>query len=384
VTDKLKDAMIWDKWDKATVPERSAYLAKYDLESRLSQYSWANLKQHEKWSLMLQQTYRDPALKKQSTLIFKEDTKMTTTVKEDTKVTPVVDVAPAVVTDPPASATALITVACCAPPSPEGEGLLFKLDYKEIKSCELFPNNPVIYLTQAVNAQIIAISHSWKEEWLGYLKGTVDMKNLKAIVTSIHVPEQEVSSASVDVEAKDVPGGADIIGTVHSHHTMGSFFSGTDTGSIARHHTLCLVYSYKDGIKALFRVDLPCGHFKPTEADIEVLRPEVPKTFLEKVLAKIKKKVYPTYNQGYTPGAGAAYNGYQGGWRAGSLYGSAKDVTGGFAGETDNLGRPISNPMVKCCCCQTSHSADVTTDIKGQKYCPECAIYYRYDGGYEY
>ncbi|HET8686721.1 MAG TPA: Mov34/MPN/PAD-1 family protein [Methanosarcina sp.] len=44
----------------------------------------------------------------------------------------------------------------------------------------------------------------------------------------LHVPNQRISKAAVSYDWGDIPEGASIIVDIHSHNTMGAFFSGTD------------------------------------------------------------------------------------------------------------------------------------------------------------
>lgn len=250
----------------------------------------------------------------------------------------------------------------------EKEGLLLKLDRKELKSCGLCEDNyqPIIVLPPKIFAEIEAISRAWDEEWLAYLKGTIDQKNLIAFIQSIVVPKQEVSSASVDVHAKDVPADADIIGTVHSHHTMGSFFSGTDTGSIAQHHPVCLVYSHKDGIKGLLQVSLPCGNYILAPALVEFARPKIDEKFIAEAKTKFSKKTYnyvqPNWqSRGYNPSPANPAQDYSSGYQ---LYGSEIPP---FL---------LAQGYVECDLCGCAFPHTLITRLDNTNLCDACVLYY--------
>lgn len=70
-------------------------------------------------------------------------------------------------------------------------------------------------------------------EWLALLLGTATKDGFEVRVENLFVPhEQTRTSGSCDLEDKDIPDHIRplIVGIVHSHHSMGAFFSGTDRG----------------------------------------------------------------------------------------------------------------------------------------------------------
>lgn len=82
-------------------------------------------------------------------------------------------------------------------------------------------------------------------EWLALLLGTASEDGFDVRVDNLFVPTvQERSHGSCDVEDRDIPQGIreHIVGIVHSHHSMGAFFSGTDRGD--------------DGVNARFPVSI--------------------------------------------------------------------------------------------------------------------------------
>ena len=130
-------------------------------------------------------------------------------------------------------------------------------------------------------------------EWLGYLKGfpTEDGYHIDGMV----IPKQTVDSVSVEVDEGLVDN--DIIGTIHSHHGMGTFFSNTDHDYIGSNNPIMLVIASNGNAKCAVRHTLACGNFILIDADFEVLHidnPEI-KDFITDALTKVTKKVF-VYN----------------------------------------------------------------------------------------
>jgi proteasome lid subunit RPN8/RPN11 len=160
-------------------------------------------------------------------------------------------------------------------------------------------------------------------EWLAYLLG--DKESM--IVKDIFVPEQSASSALVDdVECAEF-NNLSVIGVMHSHHGMGTGFSGTDHKYVNQNHDISLVVAHS-GIAGQVRSKVPCGALMITEAKVK-LRFSVDgfeaDKFISKVKPNIKKKVYsyvtpsprPPYQQQNwqqgKPGSGSGYW-YNGKW----------------------------------------------------------------------
>ena len=136
------------------------------------------------------------------------------------------------------------------------------------------------------------------KEWLAYLIGK--KRDGEYDITDIAVPKQEVTGASVDVTG-DISN-PDIIGTVHSHVRMGTFFSQTDHDFAGSNWDVMVVVSNGDA-KAQVRVMVPCGAFKQTEAEVLIYYPKVKSEdkFTENAVAMITEKKY-THAQSAFPG----------------------------------------------------------------------------------
>ena len=128
-----------------------------------------------------------------------------------------------------------------------------------------------------------------------------DISGAQYTVTGYYIPEQEVTSTLVDVTEK-VPDeiGLEVIGHLHSHHSMGAFQSGTDVAHI--NYPIHIVIADK-GFKAWARHKTPCGCLMEMEIpdkDIKLLY-----DVQDIDISKIKKRNYiETYNAKNWPGAG--------------------------------------------------------------------------------
>lgn len=106
------------------------------------------------------------------------------------------------------------------------------------------------------------------EEWLVFLHGQREEGGLIYLVDGITVPPGQKRHSS-EVELPETREEADLIGVLHSHHSMGAFFSGTDKTKLNPKYDLSIVISSrldKDEHKVLGfsyeaegGVKLPCG-----------------------------------------------------------------------------------------------------------------------------
>ena len=109
-----------------------------------------------------------------------------------------------------------------------------------------------------------------RDEWIALLVGTRDESGLTITVTDVRVPSQHRSHASCELQHKEsLP--PDVVGVVHSHHTMGVFFSNIDVDTLNTRFPTSIVvgqprHNQSDAeallgfnYKAEGRVALPCG-----------------------------------------------------------------------------------------------------------------------------
>jgi proteasome lid subunit RPN8/RPN11 len=145
-----------------------------------------------------------------------------------------------------------------------------------------------VYVSRSARDKIDALMDEFKHmEWLGYLVGKI--KGTKHYIEDMVIPEQEVTTASVKVLG-DPP--SDCIGTVHSHHTMGAFTSGTDEEHLVGNHPVCMVVSDSKTI-AKVRLDTPCGRLVAVDATVYTEEIEKkPSPFVEDAKTKIKEKTF--------------------------------------------------------------------------------------------
>jgi len=169
------------------------------------------------------------------------------------------------------------------------------------KECDFAPQvaPSKVVMPFPVRAKIIAMNTVMGgDEWLAYLIG--EKRDDAYYIEDIVVPQQEVASASVDVTDDTTP--ERVIGTIHSHHSMGAFHSGTDHEYVVANHEVCIVSS-TTGWKTTVKAQLPCGMNTEREATLTIAYPDDGslQTFVTEALAKIFKRVYTVpatqYNQ---------------------------------------------------------------------------------------
>ena len=86
-------------------------------------------------------------------------------------------------------------------------------------------------------------------EWLAYLVGEKINDN-DYLITDLIVPSQTATSGNVyDVKHDWNRSEANVVGVIHSHHTMGAFFSGTDDAYINQNHDISIVVSTSQSSK---------------------------------------------------------------------------------------------------------------------------------------
>ena len=79
-----------------------------------------------------------------------------------------------------------------------------------------------IHVEPGLFAQWVALARANKDEWLAGLTGELD--GLR--ITGMYFPKQTVSGARCEMQSGEMRPGT--IGMIHSHNSMGAFFSSTD------------------------------------------------------------------------------------------------------------------------------------------------------------
>lgn len=181
------------------------------------------------------------------------------------------------------------TIIVCGNTSDQGDSF-WETKIDEVGECSKAPKNVEVKISPIVKVKIEALMEEYKSiEWLAYLLGE------GYSVKDIFIPEQTVTGGSVSDIKCDEFNELPIIGVMHSHHGMGSFFSQTDDSYINQNHDISIVVS-KDGTKGQVRWKTPCGAVKIVDAKIS-LDFDVnfdSEEFIENVKTKIKKKTYAT------------------------------------------------------------------------------------------
>lgn len=145
-------------------------------------------------------------------------------------------------------------------------------------------NNGTIYIDSLVHDKIRMLTSQITTEWLGYLIGRIE--GTIAYIDDIFIPLQTVTTTHVKViENQALP--ANIIGTAHSHHDMGSFLSSTDHRYLVSNHPVTIVASYS-GLLAKMRVKAPCEALMLLDADIHIEDALILKEFLNQSLPRIQ------------------------------------------------------------------------------------------------
>ena len=180
-------------------------------------------------------------------------------------------------------------------------------DVECITECGKAPIDMCVWVHPLAKEKIEALMEEYKNiEWLAYLIGEFGEK---IEVTDIFIPNQEISTGSVDNIVCDEYNDINAIGVIHSHHTMGNGFSGTDDKYINQNHNISLCISVS-GIKGHVRWETPCGAFKVVDCIVKVKTESLlnKEEFLTGVKEKIKKKTFTTVYHGGYPGYGDIYS----------------------------------------------------------------------------
>ncbi len=107
-------------------------------------------------------------------------------------------------------------------------------------------------------------------------------------VTDLIIPDQTVSGARWT--ASEIPDRTDILGTIHSHHTMGTFRSAIDNDNILSNWDLNIIYSFKDDFKGYLTITLPDNQKYIIDADIIITNTPSHDQWVEEQLTKIHKQ----------------------------------------------------------------------------------------------
>jgi len=174
-----------------------------------------------------------------------------------------------------------------------------------VTDCGKAPEEITVWMMPLVKEQIEALMKEYNNiEWLAYLIG--EWKDSKTpLVKELFIPTQKVSGASVNNIRCPEHNELDIIGVIHSHHTMGHSFSQIDADWINQNHNISLVVSHS-GMDGQVRWKTPCGSLITVKSKTKLwydINFDV-KDFIKKAKEKIKRftAVSNTYASGYGSG----------------------------------------------------------------------------------
>lgn len=148
-------------------------------------------------------------------------------------------------------------------------------------SCKNKADEPVIMLNEKVTTAIMWLMENKNVEWQMLLSGKVYDFPDEGEVLSIddfYIPKQRVSGATVhneDCIDKQFIEERKIICTIHSHVSMGAFFSSTDmtecnTSPIKYHIVMNNSYEYQ----SVKQIKLPCGMLKFVKCEVSLYSPK--------------------------------------------------------------------------------------------------------------
>lgn len=139
-----------------------------------------------------------------------------------------------------------------------------------VSACSKAPDAPIVLMEPVVKSKIDSLMKKYtNREWLGYFFGTPDKPYH---ILDMVIPEQVATGTRVDdveFSADQIPEGQKVIGVIHSHHSMGANFSGTDEDFINGNHDISLLVAHS-GMKCRVRYNVPCGAKIIKEAKIKI------------------------------------------------------------------------------------------------------------------
>lgn len=163
-------------------------------------------------------------------------------------------------------------------------------DLKVVSTCGRKPEGPLnIIFSRLAKSKVDFLMAKFPScEWLAYLIGDEQTR----YVRDISIPTQEVSSGAVNNVGTKPTG---TIGVIHSHHSMGAFFSGTDDAYINQNNDISVVIAHK-GIKAQVRWVTPCGYKVVSDGAVVVESENLfdEKTFEGDIEQNITRSTYST------------------------------------------------------------------------------------------
>ena len=169
---------------------------------------------------------------------------------------------------------------------------------KCVGKCELIEDLQFsILISTKVHARVTALSKRLEHtEWAGFLLG--ERKDATFHINHIIVPDQVVSRAHFTV-TKPITGG-NVLGTLHSHHTMGAFHSGEDLESCGSNYQIVVTFGLPSAYAGKVRHTLPCGSIMFIDAPVAVSIPPIDtEDFVKAALTHITQQTFTQFAYGY-------------------------------------------------------------------------------------
>jgi hypothetical protein len=184
-------------------------------------------------------------------------------------------------------------------------------DLDTVEGCSKAPEKITIWIKPLAKVQIDALMEKYPNiEWFAYLIGDgTDMYTVEELL----IPEQTVTATSVDDIICEDFNKLNCIGAMHSHHGMGTGFSGTDHAFVNQNHDISLVVA-TNKIAGQVRWKTPCGCLKIVDAEV---KPKIEvdfdkKAFLKTLPKLINEKKFvtqtPVVHQSWVNGVGVPTN----------------------------------------------------------------------------
>ena len=123
-------------------------------------------------------------------------------------------------------------------------------------------------------------------EWIAFLKGDLNQAGGRARITSMYFPPQSASGAHVEVPDETFRPEPGTIGAIHSHNTMGAFWSKTDEDHA--NWPIEIVINAKGESKMRMRVKLECGRWSRIDGKIVLTGIKAADAYRENLKAALK------------------------------------------------------------------------------------------------
>ena len=146
---------------------------------------------------------------------------------------------------------------------------------------------PEVVLHPEVYSKITAMMQTFpRREWLGFLVGEANEREVYVI--DLVIPDQEADSTSCETKEPEPEG---CVGVIHSHHSMGTFFSRTDQDSVNLNNPVSVVVSMTNGtleFEAVAKTQVACGAWAVTPTEVRLDLPKVDPDWINEARSKVR------------------------------------------------------------------------------------------------